>query len=1331
MKSRCNCLVWALIVLCHVVGITSASASLKEYVTFTQTPESFPVAHKGKAAAIYVDPDDWKGVIRAANDVADDVRKVTGTAAKVTVASKPGKGVVVVGTIGKSQLIDELVAKKKLDVSALKGQWESYLIQTVDNNLVIAGSDKRGTIFGLYDLSENIGVSPWYWWADVPVPHQKAIYVKNGRYVQPSPAVKYRGLFINDEEPSFGGWARASFGGINSNMYTHLFELLLRLKANYMWPAMWGKAFNEDDPLNPVLADEYGIVMGTSHHEPMMRAQQEYTKRKATVGPWDYAVNKERLDQFFTEGLERNKRFDNLITIGMRGEGDVALSKEGDVANMRVLGEAVQGQRAIIQSLYGKNPAEVPQLWAIFTEVQRYYDAGFTVPDDVLLLFCDNNWGYIRRTGPLKEQKRPGGMGLYYHIDMNGGPWNDRWVNTTTIPKLYEQFNLAYRTGLDDLWIINVGDLKPKEYPIDFILRYAWNPDAYTPNNLHQFTVDWATRQFGTAHAEAIADIVSTYSKYNLWRKPEVQDTRIFSYVNHREADRVAALWQKLMNKVDSLKPLIAREAQDAFYQLVYYPAKASSGVANIYLEAGRNQLYAKQGRVSANDHAEQAKALFELDKQLSDYYNTTLANGKWKHMMSDVHIGYSQWSMPRANTLPALTMVTPLNTPTLGVAIEGSELAWPGPSEKALLPTFDAYNRHSYYIDVFNKGVGSFSYAVSADQPWVKLSTQNGTVEKESRLLVDLDWDNVPNGLSESTLTIRQGETVVHVGLKAMKTPWPETDKPFFGALSGEFSIPANHFSTHHPGKHAKWIILPDLGRSEACMGIHPVTAPSAEPSEAPRLDYSVYLPNKGKTTVCLGILPTQDVQPQRGLRIAIGLNNEPPIILDARKGLHDEFKEYTQDNLSRSKVLKPLPPINRELALVAHRQPRRNEVFDNQRWLDVELDVKEPGLHTLSVYMVDPEVVLETIVINPNNQHPSYFGAPAKAITPPKTFRYTNPITRDASLSMRDHCIIKVGDTWYCTGTSYPVWTGPNPGVRLLVSNDLLHWEHHSWLIDAKTLPTNCPYNGRFWAPEIHYIQGRYWLNVNSGKVTEADPKGMATHSIWLFRADEVTGPYSLVNGPLTPQYNNDATLFEDEDGQVYLFCSGNGLFQAKIDLQKGTLTTPITKFLDKKEAGYPSWMMGGIEGPYVLKRDGNYFMFFSTWTRGYEVGLLTAPSPLGPWSLVSNEPIFGTRKKQYRPELAVGGGYDHLVFQDTQDPYCETGHNSLFMGPDGQLWSACHYLMYEKRSYPYSQPLEPWELTPQLGIEPIQYKEGRFFISGPTWTEQHITLKQHNSH
>ena len=442
------------IILPLLLCVWSASCmwATESFVTFSRE-KATQLCLTGSADTILYDPADWEGVRIAVGNLRKDLVAVTGSECAP----------IVVGTVGKSQC----VKKYKQLAKQLQGKWEQYIITTDGNKLVILGSDKRGTIYGIYELSRQIGVSPWYWWADAPIAKHEQIFVNQGEYTDGEPKVKYRGIFINDEWPSFGGWATEHFGGVNSKMYAQMFELLLRLKANYLWPAMWATAFNEDDEESPRLADACGIVMGTSHHEPMMRAHQEYLHRKEQVGPWDYATNKERIDQFFLEGMQRNKNYDNLVTIGMRGDGDVAMGNGDDADNMKTLGEVIKGQRKIIKKLYGREDA-VPQLWAIFTEVQRYYDAGFTVPDDVTLLFCDNNWGYLRRIGRDFERKRKGGLGLYYHIDMNGGPWNDRWVNTTTIPKLREQLNLAYQTGIDRIWIINVGDLKPKEVPIDF-----------------------------------------------------------------------------------------------------------------------------------------------------------------------------------------------------------------------------------------------------------------------------------------------------------------------------------------------------------------------------------------------------------------------------------------------------------------------------------------------------------------------------------------------------------------------------------------------------------------------------------------------------------------------------------------------------------------------------------------------------------------------------------------------------------------------------------------------------------------------------------------------
>ena len=799
-----------------------------DFITFKRSSQS-DIELTRTSDTITYDPLDWKGVRMAVENLRHDLKAVTGS------ANAP----VVVGTIGKSKL----AKKYKQQSKELQGKWEQYLIFTDKGKLVILGSDKRGTIYGIYELSRQIGVSPWYWMADAPIQKHDQLFAKSGIYTDGEPKVKYRGIFINDEWPSFGTWCKNQFGGINSKAYARIFELMLRLKANYFWPAMWDSRFNEDDPLSPQLADDMGIVMGTSHHEPMMRAHKEYVYRKDSIGAWDYATNKANLDRFFEEGLERNKAYDNLITIGMRGDGDVAMGNGDDEDNMKTLKDVVDGQREIIERVYKKPASEVPQLWAIFTEVQRYYDAGFTVPDDVTLLFCDNNWGYIRRTGPEKEQTRKGGMGMYYHIDMNGGPWNDRWINTTTAAKIREQLNLAYQTGIDRIWIINVGDLKPKEMPIDFIMHYAWNPDDYPADKIDQYMVDWARSIFGGEYAREIADIVTAYSKMNLERKPEVQRVGIYS-VETGEAQRMFNRWDELEKRTLSLSKKIPTEMQDAFYQLVEYPAVASAGVAKIYLAATLGDSITMQ-------------ALFERDKQMTDKYNKVIADGKWDGMMLDKHIGYRMWSMPSENTLPQVA----------------------NPSGKT-------------------------------------------------------------------------------------------------GTIASETAIMAHDYTRRTATDDARWVFLPGLGRGKGNMGIEPVTAKSRPLGDGATLEYDINFSRSGKQKLALGILPTNDINPARGLRIGIRVDDGEMQTIDARQGYVDTFNEYTKENIARSKVLKPLPRPASDIYLSGTRQRMRSEVFDNLRWLSIDLDIPTEGNHTVKVVMIDPEIVVEKLIVNPDNEHPSYHG-------------------------------------------------------------------------------------------------------------------------------------------------------------------------------------------------------------------------------------------------------------------------------------------------------------------------------------------------------------------
>jgi hypothetical protein len=673
---------WLLLLAITIFPQRCISLGQPKYIETTPASGSFRLVHRGSAAMLYADAGDYAGVARAARDLQADVFRVSGCKALLRDNENSLSGdVVLIGTIGKSRIIDQLIRERKIDVSQIDGKWESTLIQVVPHpfpgvarGLVIAGSDKRGTIYGIYDLSEQIGVSPWYWWADVSVEHKDALYVKEGRWVEGEPAVKYRGIFLNDEAPSLTGWANEKFGGFNHQFYEKVFELLLRLKANFLWPAMWNSAFNEDDPLNPKLADEYGIVMGTSHHEPMLRAQQEW-KRHGT-GPWDYAANAKTLDAFWEEGIERNKNYESVITLGMRGDGDMPMAENDDIA---LLEKIVADQRAIIARHQTPTLASDPQVWALYKEVQGYYEKGMRVPDDITLLWCDDNWGNIRRLPTADERKRSGGAGIYYHFDYVGDPRSYKWLNTNYIPKIWEQMNLASAYGANRIWIVNVGDLKPMEFPIEFFLNLARNPERWGKDHLQEYTELWAGREFGPEHAAEIADIVTKYTQYNGRRKPEQLEPDTFSQVNYREADRVFSEWKSLTERAERVYRQLPDSKRDAFFELVLYPTKASAIVNELYITAGKNHLYAAQGRTSTNDLAHDAQALFAADAALSDEYNHTLAHGKWDHMMDQTHIGYTFWNEPPLNAMPAITEVQPASGPRMAVAVEGSAFTDPG----------------------------------------------------------------------------------------------------------------------------------------------------------------------------------------------------------------------------------------------------------------------------------------------------------------------------------------------------------------------------------------------------------------------------------------------------------------------------------------------------------------------------------------------------------------------------------------------------------------------------------------------------------------------------
>ncbi len=920
------------------------------YVGFERCAGCFTVAEGGKLATIVVDSNDYPGVVRVANDLQGDIERVTGRkAALVNGFGTKTDNVIIVGTLERSAIIKRLVANRKINVSGIRGKWESFFLQVVDHPvrgvsraLVIVGSDKRGTIFGAYDLSEQIGVSPWYWWADVPTTHHDSVYVRAGKFSQGEPAVKYRGIFLNDEAPALTGWVKEKFGGYNHEFYTKVFELILRMKGNYLWPAMWNSAFNEDDPLNPKLADEYGIVMGTSHHEPMLRAQQEW-KRHGN-GPWDYTKNADELRKFWAEGVERNKNYESIITVGMRGDGDMPMSRD---ANVKLLEQIVADQRKIIAEHVNPDVTAVPQDWALYKEVQEYYEKGMRVPDDVTLLWSDDNWGNIRRLPTPEERNRKGGAGIYYHFDYVGGPRNYKWLNTNPIAKVWEQMNLALQYGANRIWIVNVGDLKPMEFPIEFFLTLAWNPDRWPKEKIGEFTRLWAEREFGPEFAPRIADIVSKYTKYNGRRKPELLDPGTYSVTNYREADRVVGEFEAITQEAEKIYQELPSNRRDAFFELVLYPTKASAQVLEMYVNAAKNQLYATQGRASANEWAERVRTLFKEHAAFNAEYNHTLAGGKWNHMMDQTHLGYTWWQEPPVDKMPSVTEVLPREGLGLGVAVE--EFSFNGQFRPLELPQFNVFQKQKYYIDLFNHGLQPERFRASTTEPWIQLSTTSGTVDKDTRIWVSIDWSAVTKGNSNGTVVISgpDGENgKVNVTAFNPTEPTPDSVRGFVEG-EGYISIEAAHYTSKTDTPSARWEEIPDLGRTLSGMSVFPVTAASIlPPNESPHLDYQIYLFHSGEVEVEAILDPTQNFVPGRGLRYAMSWDDQPPQVIDA----------LDQNSL----------------------QDWEETVKDSARIVKTKFSLSNPGYHTLKFWMVDPGVVLQKLVVNTGGLKPSYLGPP-----------------------------------------------------------------------------------------------------------------------------------------------------------------------------------------------------------------------------------------------------------------------------------------------------------------------------------------------------------------
>lgn len=918
--------------------------------------QHFSIVKGNSVVCILYDTSDDILIQKSAAFLAGDIEKVTGKNPEIISSKDKAKGdLIIIGSVGNSPLIEQLITTKKLNVDAIRDQWERYIIQTirnpfpgVDQALVIVGSDKRGAAYGVFTLSKEIGVSPWYWWADAPVKKSDELFIKKGRFVSNGPSVKYRGIFINDEAPALRNWAIEKFGDFNHKFYEKVFELLLRNKANYLWPAMWRPSvFVTDDPENARLADEYGIVISTTHHEPMMRYHEEWSRYNG--GAWNYETNKDKLDEFWREGIERMGDFESVVSLGMRGDGDEAMSEETAIDQMKFI---IAEQRKIIADVTGKPAEETPQVWALYKEVQDYYDKGMRVDDDVMVLFCDDNWGNVRILPKKEDLNHKGGYGMYYHFDFVGGPVSYRWINVTQIEKIWEQMNLSYQWGVQDLWIVNVGDIKPMELPISFFLDFAWNAETMKAADLPGYCVSWAEQQFGEEHAKEIAEILSLTTKYSARRTPEMLEPTTYSLENYREADIIIDEYNELLNKSKRIYEKLPDSHKPAFYQLVHFPIEISANLNEMYVAAGKNKLFGNQSRASTNFYADKVKEKFFKDAELTKYYHETLADGKWNHIMSQTHIGYTSWNNPPVNKMPEVSYIQVGSTAELGYVLENSVATrWSrgGLYSRSFSP-FDPINDQHYYIEIFNKGNEKLSYTISTKNEWIKLSSEKGIVQFDEKVFVSIDWTKAPKGQETGEIVISGAGQEFKVNVP-VRNDLP--DASGFVENNGVVSIEATKFTNKFDSENVRWIVIPNLGRTNSSISVEPANAERQVPgANTPHVEYEFTVFDEGELKVETYLSPTLNYKKNEGLKYAIAIDDEEPQIINIHEGDLKpdwEYPDWWNDSVTDH---------------IRKKQSLHKGVG--------------PGKHTLKVWMVDPGVVFQKFVINAGGLKPSYLGPP-----------------------------------------------------------------------------------------------------------------------------------------------------------------------------------------------------------------------------------------------------------------------------------------------------------------------------------------------------------------
>lgn len=946
----------------------------------------FNLFENHRVADFYVEDMDWSGVRRIAEKVCQDVELVTGVRPGICKGIHEAADLVIVGTVGKSGIIDRLEQEGKICLEQVRGKREVYSFQllehplpSVKRALVIAGSDKRGTIYGLFHLSELMGVSPLVNWCDVkPEKLDRIVWEEGVNLVSKEPSVRFRGFFINDEWPAFGNWCMKRFGGFNAKAYEHVFELLLRLKGNYLWPAMWSARFQDDGPglLNAELADELGVVMGMSHHEPCLRQGEEYKHVRGADSiygdAWNFRTNKEGITRFWEDGLKRSGKFENVITMGMRGEADTTiLGKEATLEdNIALLKDVLAVQKRLIRENVCEDAAQVPKMIALYKEVEEFFYGNEEVKgligsedlEDVILMLCDDNFGNLRTLPDDKMRSHKGGYGMYYHFDYHGAPVSYEWINSSYLPKIWEQMTTAYDFGIRELWVVNVGDICTQEFPLSYFLDLAYDFEAWGTkviNRTNAYTKQWTAAQFkgvlDEQEQEQVVEILEGYTRIVQKRRPEAMGADVYHPVHGREAemtlkeiDRIIALAKEIYQKIPETH-------LPAYYALVYYPAMGTLNVHRMQILAGWNHHYAKLGALIANDYGDMVRECMELDKKLIDTYHT-IDDEKWYGMGLSEHIGFTHWNSDECKN-PIVMEVFPVKKSRILTMVDGTMPHTEGSSwrfQELWLKDFMEPDVSEASFSLYSISDHSVAYTITSDASWIQCSVMEGELDagehRMERVWVKIDRSRIMEDM-EAKLCINTSEGMCSIRILVKAMTGEGLDLMTFIQGIGHVAMEADHFARKVQGRDgAAFQILENYGKTRSGMKVYPVTEYFTAGKDAPCLEYSFLPKEPGEYEATLYMQPSNPVTPKNQILYALQMNDGEIVVKNA---------------------------ISAEGSNVGTGRAWSKGVVDNIRKQTSEILCGE-GVNTLRVYAVTPGFVLERIVIYPKGKAPeeSYLG-------------------------------------------------------------------------------------------------------------------------------------------------------------------------------------------------------------------------------------------------------------------------------------------------------------------------------------------------------------------